>query len=207
MMKNTLRFFIAVTLTPLAFQASAQYTQLGPKNEFMFKVEAGFGPFMGNAGKPGDNGYNLSHYESVAGLNVMAGANISQDWFLGGGVGGNYYFSLKQLNATPMFGANVFVDVDFRPIWKAVMGVDYQPTSINWAPLMGIRAGGSMLFADKMLFTPLAEAYGGINWYYGQYYARGMRNKTRIWHSLYATLGVAYMQQTVFLPIRVGWRW
>jgi hypothetical protein len=173
----------------------------------MLKVEVGAAPFMGNAGTPGDNGYNLSHYENAVGLNVMAGMNISQDWFLGGGVGGNYYFSLKQQTADPMFGANVFVDLDFRPIWKAVMGVDYQPTSINWAPLMGVRAGGSMLFADQMLFTPLLEAYGGINWYYGQHYARGMRNKTRIWHSLYATLGVAYMQQTVFMPLRVGWRW
>ena len=207
MMKNTVRFLIAAAFTMLAFQATAQYTQLGPKNEFMLKVETGFAPFMGNAGAPGENGHNLGHYENAVSLNVMAGMNISQDWFLGGGVGANYYFSLKQQTAEPMFGANVFVDLDFRPIWKAVMGVDYQPTSINWAPLMGVRAGGSMLFAEEMLFTPLAEAYGGINWYYGQQVARGMRNKTRIWHSLYATLGVAYMQQTVFLPIRIGWRW
>ena len=30
---------------------------------------------------------------------------------------------------------------------------------------------------------------------------------THNWHSFYATLGVAYMQQTFFLPVRVGWRW
>jgi len=103
-------------------------------------------------------------------------------------------------------GANVFVDFDFRPIWKAIMGLDYQPTSIKFAPLLGARLGGSMLFADDMLFTPMAEFYGGLNWYYW-YHLHGMRNMSRNWHSFYATIGIAYMQQTVFLPIRLGWRW
>lgn len=206
-MKNNVIILLAVAMTAMSCRVAAQYSQLGPKNEFMIKVEAGYAPFMGNAGKPGDNGYNLSHYESAVGLNAMVGANISQDWFLGFGVGGNYYHNFSQGLSNPLFGANVFVDLDFRPIWKAVMGVDYQPSSINWAPLMGVRAGGSLLFAENMMFTPLAEAYGGVNWYYAQQNARGMRNKTRLWHSLYATLGVAYMQQTVFLPIRIGWRW
>lgn len=204
---NKIKATIATLLVALAFSATAQYTQLGPKNEFMLKAEIGYAPFMGNFGKLGDNGYNLPRYEQAAGLNVMAGMNISQDWFLGLGVGANYYHNFVQKESKSLVGANVFVDFDFRPIWKAVMGVDYQPTSINWAPLMGARVGGSMLFADQMLFTPMVEAYGGINWYYGQQKARGMRNKTRIWTSLYATLGAAYMQQTFFLPVRVGWRW
>ena len=200
---NRIKAIIATLFVAMAFGATAQYSQLGAKNEFMFKAEIGYSPFMGNFGKLGDNGYNLPQYEHAAGLNVMAGVNISQDWFLGGGVGVNYYHNLVQELSKPMFGANVFVDFDFRPIWKAVMGVDYQPTTITWAPLMGARLGGSLLFADQMLFTPLAEAYGGINWYY----AHGLRNMTHNWHSFYATLGVAYMQQTFFLPIRVGWRW
>lgn len=72
--------------------------------------------------------------------------------------------------------------------------------------MIGARMGGSMLFADDMLFSPMAEVYGGLNWYYW-YHLNGMRNMTRNWHSFYATIGVAYMQQTVFLPIRLGWRW
>ena len=206
-MKNRLSILIAAVLTALSLQVAAQYSQLGPKNEFMFKVEGGYSIFMGNTGTPGETGYNLAHYEHAAGVNFMAGANISQDWFLGGGVGLNYYHSFGHALAEPMMGVNVFVDFDFRPIWKAVMGIDYQPSSINWAPLLGGRAGGSILMADQMLFTPMGEIYGGINWYYAQQMARGMRNKTRLWHSFYATLGVAYMQQTVFLPIRIGWRW
>lgn len=201
---SRIKVFFATLLVALAFNASAQYSQLGASNQFMFKAEVGYAPFMGNIGKLTDGkGYNLSHYENAANLNVMAGINISQDWFLGAGAGLNYYHSLTQKNAESQFGANVFIDFDFRPIWKAVMGVDYQPSSIQWAPLMGARLGGSLLFADQMLFTPLAEAYGGINWYY----SHGLHNMERNWHSFYATIGVAYMQQTFFLPVRVGWRW
>lgn len=200
---SRIKTIIAAALVAMSFTAAAQFSQLGSSNQFMLKAEIGYAPFIGNYGKLGDNGYNLSHYQNAAGLNVMAGINISQDWFLGGGVGANYYHNFAQKEAESLFGANVFVDFDFRPIWKAVMGVDYQPTTIKWAPLMGARVGGSLLFADQMLFTPMLEAYGGINWYY----AHGLRNMEHNWHSLYATLGVAYMQQTFFLPIRVGWRW
>jgi hypothetical protein len=34
-----------------------------------------------------------------------------------------------------------------------------------------------------------------------------MRNMERNWHSFYLTVGVAYMQQAIFLPVRIGWRW
>ena len=47
------------------------------------------------------------------------------------------------------------------------------------------------------------ELYGGVNWYY----MHGLRNMQHNWHSFYATIGVAYLQQTVFLPVRIGWRW
>ena len=87
------------------------------------------------------------------------------------------------------------------------MGLDYQPTTIKLAPLVGGRLGGSLLMGDAdtygTTFTPMAEFYGGINWYY----MHGLRNMEHNWHSFYATIGVAWMQQTVFLPIRVGWRW
>ena len=198
---NKIKVLIAIVLTTLSLSAAAQYSQLGSKNEFMFKAELGYAPFMGNTGTPGDNGYILQNY-SAPGLNLMAGVNISQDWFLGGGVGANYYLNFSLPNAESMLGANVFVDFDFRPIWKGTM-TDYQPVTIKLAPLIGARLGGSLLLADQGGFTPMAECYGGINWYY----AHGLRNMAHNWHSLYATIGVAYMQQTIFLPIRIGWRW
>ena len=200
---NRISIIIATTLLALTLGANAQYSQLGAKNEFMLKAELGYAPFMGNFGKLGENGYNLSNYENAANFNIMAGMNISQDWFLGFGVGANYFHSLKIKDAKSTIGANIFVDFDFRPIWKAVMGVDYQPVTIKWAPLIGARVGGSLLMANQTLFTPMGEVYGGVNWYY----AHGLRNMTHNWHSFYATIGVAYMQQTFFLPIRVGWRW
>ncbi len=202
-----IRILVFAVLAGLSLSVTAQYTQqLGSNNEFMLKVEGGYGFFMGNVGEAGENGYNLNKFHSMANVNVMAGVNISQDWFLGGGAGFNYFLSPEQQTAESYMGANVFVDMDFRPIWKALMGVDYQPTSIKFAPMLGVRAGGSMLFADDMLFSPLAEVYAGLNWYYW-YHFNGMRNMSRNWHSFYITLGVAYMQQTVFLPIRIGWRW
>lgn len=204
---NKIKYLLLATLLGISLSASAQFSQLGPKNEFMLKVEAGYAPFMGNTGEAGDFGYYLSKFHQAATMNVMAGINISQDWFLGAGVGFNYYHNLNQELADPYPGAVFFVDFDFRPIWKAIMGLDYQPTTIKVAPLVGGRVGGSLLMgnADQYgtTFTPMGEFYGGINWYY----RHGLRNMEHNWHSFYATIGVAFMQQTVFLPIRVGWRW
>ena len=206
---NKIKNIIAVVLTAFALNASAQYSQLGKKNEFMLKMELGYAPFMGNMGQAGEHGYYLSKFHNAAGANIMAGINISQDWFIGAGAGFNYFHNLQQGLADPLMGANFFLDIDFRPIWKGVMGLDYQPTTIKWAPLVGFRAGGSALMGKAepdgygTTITPLAEFYGGINWYY----MHGLRNMEHNWHSFYATIGVAYMQQTVFLPVRVGWRW
>ena len=157
---SRIKAIIAAALVALSFNATAQFSQLGASNQFMLKAEIGYAPFMGNYGKLGNEGYNLSYYQNAAGLNVMAGINISQDWFLGGGVGANYYHNFAQKEAKSLFGANVFVDFDFRPIWKAVMGVDYQPTTIKWAPLMGARVGGSLLFADKLVLRTRPPQHG-----------------------------------------------
>ena len=154
-----IKTLVFAVLVGVSLTSAAQYTQLGKKNEFMLKVEGGYGFFMGNVGTADETTgkYNLDKFHSLANLNIMAGANISQDWFLGGGAGFCYYLSPKQETAESMMGANVFVDFDFRPIWKAIMGLDYQPTSIKWAPMIGARLGGSLLFADNMLFSPMAE--------------------------------------------------
>lgn len=207
-MRNKVRFAVVLVLVAFALPAAAQYNQLGKKNEFMAKVELGYGPFMGNNGDAGEYGYYLDKFYNAVNISGMAGLNISQDWFVGAGAGFNYFHSLTQGVADPMMGFNVFLDMDFRPIWKAVMGLDYQPiTSFKVAPLVGVRAGGSILMGNPdqygITFTPMGELYAGINWYY----MHGLHNMERNWHSLYATIGVQLMQQTVFLPITVGWRW
>lgn len=206
---NKIKTILLVALVGLSSMAAAQYSQLGSNSEFMFKVEAGYAPFMGNLGKAGEHGYYLDRYHHAANINLMAGANISQDWFVGGGAGFCYYHNFTQELANPMMGANVFVDFDFRPIWTASMGLDYQPSTIKWAPVLGGRVGGSVLLGPDapagygMTVTPMVEFYSGLNWYY----LHGLRNMGHNWHSFYATIGIAYMQQTLFLPIRIGWRW
>ena len=113
-----IRILVFAVLAGLSLSATAQYTQqLGSNNEFMLKVEGGYSFFMGNVGEAGENGYNLNKFHSMANVNVMAGVNISQDWFLGGGAGFNYFLSPEQQTAESYMGANVFVDMDFRPIW------------------------------------------------------------------------------------------
>lgn len=206
---NKIKTLLILVLVSLSSAATAQYSQLGSNSEFMLKIEAGYNPFIGNLGTAGDHGYYLSRFHHAANINIVAGANVSQDWFIGGGAGFCYYHNFVQELATPLMGANVFVDVDFRPIWLGTMGLDYQPSTIKLAPLLGGRVGGSVLMGDAepngygMTITPMVELYGGINWYY----LHGLRNMGHNWHSFYATLGIAYMQQTVFLPVRIGWRW
>lgn len=203
---NRIKVILAVVLTALTLNATAQYSQLGNPNEFMLKIEMGYEPYMGNVGTAGEHGFNISKFHNAANVNVMAGVNISQDWFIGGGAGFAYYHNTRQGVITPMMGANIFADIDFRPIWQGMMGLDYQPATIKWAPLVGARLGGSIIFNHPDYgspFSPLAELYGGINWYY----MHGLRNMQHNWHSFYATIGVAYLQQTVFLPVRIGWRW
>ena len=202
-------YALLAVLLALAGMARAQYTQLGKANEFMLKLELGYAPFMGNRGTAGDHGYYLNKFHNAAGLNVMAGSNISQDRFVGGGLGFNYYHNLQQGVVTPLMGVQVFADADFRPIWKGVMGVDYQPVTIKWSPVIGARVGVSYLMGEgepagyDPTLTPMFELSAGVNWYY----MHGLRNMSHNFHAFYATLGVAYMQQTVFLPLRIGWRW
>lgn len=206
---NRIKVLLTIVLSALTLSAAAQYSQLDKSNEFMLKLELGYAPFVGNVGEAGEHGFYLNKFHNAVGLNAMAGVNISQDWFVGGGAGFNYYHNFNQGVVTPVMGANVFADVDFRPIWQGLMGVDYQPATIKWAPLVGLRAGASILLGEAepvgygTTITPMAEFYGGINWYY----MHGLRNMAHNWHALYATIGVAYMQQTVFLPVRIGWRW
>lgn len=205
---NKTKIIIATLLTALAVNANAQFSQLGNRNEFMLKMELGYAPFVGNVGQAGEHGYYLPKYHQAAGLDLMAGCNFSQDWFLGGGIGLNYYLNPQLSQAASLLGVNAFADIDFRPIWEGLMGLDYQPATIKWAPMVGARLGGSVLMGQPepdgygTTITPLGEFYVGLNWFY----LHGLRNMEHNWRSLYVSVGVAYMQQTVFLPVRLGWR-
>ena len=203
-MKNTRTLLLAILLMA-SYAASAQYTQQRPNTEFMFKVEAGYLHSVGNYGKPEieavdpadtPSGYRLNLHEEAAGLNVMAGANISQDFFLGGGLGYAYCipFFKGNVDYTPSHMAHLFVDMDYRPVGD------------TWAPMVGARLGGSFLMNPNNYgntIAPLAEVYGGLNWFYDH----ALQQMDRNYHSLFVETGVQFTQGSVFIPIRVGWRW
>lgn len=195
---------ILVTILLLsATAASAQYTQDNPKVEGMFKIEAGFLHNVGNYGSPTNDpsstntektGYNLNAWEEAMGFNVMGGVNISQDFFLGGGIGYNFCAPLRPVHLDKSSHmANIFLDMDFRPVGD------------TWAPMVGTRLGGSVLLNPNnygMTISPYIELYGGLNWFYDH----ALQQMNRNYHSLYVEAGVLFVQQTVFIPIRVGWR-
>ena len=202
-MKN-IKTVILTLMLLAATSATAQYTQDRPNTEFMIKVEAGYLHNVGNYGKvetegvkPNDTpqGYRLNHNEEAAGFNFMIGKNLSQDFFLGGGLGYNYCFSTQKSNIpyTPSHEAHLFVDMDFRPVGD------------TWAPMVGARLGGSFLMNPGNYgntISPYIECYTGLNWFYDHALQQMYRN----YHSLYAEVGVIFVQQTVFVPIRIGWR-
>lgn len=187
-----------------AVPAAAQYTQFKPATEFMFKVEAGYLHNVGNYGQPqieGTNpadlptGYRLNLHEEAAGLNLMAGANISQDFFFGGGLGYAYCYPLYSGNVdyTASHMAHLFADMDYRPVGD------------TWAPMVGARVGGSFLMNPGNYgntISPYLEVYGGINWFYDH----ALQQMDRNYHSLFLEVGIVLEQQTVFIPLRIGWR-
>lgn len=200
---NRIRLILTTAAMLWVASGEAQPSQLEANSEFMFKLELGYSPFVGNTGTADEEGYALQHQESAAGIDAVAGVNLYQDWFVGGGVGGQLFHNLTQHGVETKMGATVFADADYRPWRQSPSLLEKSTVAIMFAPLVGVRAGASALMGEEMKLSPMAEVYGGISWYY----ARGLRNTTPHRHSVYATLGVAYMQQTVFLPVRIGWRW
>jgi len=62
-----------------------------------------------------------------------------------------------------------------------------------------------MLRNDTDYGAPMSEyseVYAGLNWFYDHAYQQMDRN----YHSVYIEAGVVLVQQTVFIPIRIGWR-
>lgn len=200
----------SVLLIVMLFAAttvSAQFTQDRPNVEYMFKVEAGYLHNVGNYGQASNNSggntspdasnsYNLRDHEEAFGLNIIKGINISQDFFLGGGLGYSYCMPLYQgnegLEASHM--GQVFVDMDFRPV------------EADWAPMVGARLGGSFLMNNNNYGTtmsPYVEVYAGLNWFYDH----ALQQMDRNYHAWFVEAGIVLQQQTIFIPVRVGWRW
>lgn len=200
---NKIRTLLLVAFVTATALCHAQFTQENPRTEFMMKVEANYLHFTSNAGTPGTNGYNLNATEEGAGLNFALGANISQDFFLGGGLGYNYMAPAAHLDRSSQ-EFHAFLDFDFRPIithWTPFFG----PVKTDWSPMLGLRAGGSFLMNANNYGTtmsPYLEFYAGINWFYDH----ALKQMTRNYHSWYLQTGVVLFQQTVFIPIQLGWR-
>jgi hypothetical protein len=202
-MKNIKALSLIVMLMS-AGVASAQYAQEKPNVEFMFKAEAGYLHNVGNYGDPTNNeggpnaqgiGYNLNFAEEGMGLNLMAGINISQDFFLGGGLGYTLCAPMRPVRFDKSSNmALVFIDMDFRPVGDI------------WAPMVGARLGGSYLMNPNNYgntISPYAEVYAGLNWFYDH----ALQQMDRNYHSLYVEAGIQLVQGTAFIPVRVGWRW
>lgn len=175
--------------------ARAQFSQDKPRCEYMLKVDAGYMPFMANVAQEGEYGYYINDLQHAAGVNVMNGLNISQDFFVGLGLGYDYFFKPGTLDnlMEGWHSGLAFVDMDYRPL-KA-----------EFAPMVAARLGANYLMSPSEYgntLSPYGEVAVGINWHYRYKY----RNMERNYLSLYLQVGYAYMQQASFLPIRLGWR-
>ena len=202
-MKHIKSIFLTVMLLT-ATAVSAQYSQERPNVEYMFKIEMGYLHNVGNYGTPKveastpdikGTGYNLNAWEEGMGLNVINGINISQDFFLGGGLGYNFCAPMRPVKLDKnSHMVNAFVDMDFRPVGE------------TWAPMLGLRLGGSFLMNANNYgntISPYLEVYGGLNWFYDH----ALQQMDRNYHSLFVETGVLLVQGTIFIPVRVGWRW
>ena len=134
-------------------------------------------------------------WEEAMGLNIINGINISQDFFLGGGLGYNFCAPMRPARFDKSSHMAVaFIDMDFRPVGDI------------WAPMVGARIGGSFLMNSNNYgntISPYLEVYGGLNWFYDH----ALQQMDRNYHSLFVETGVLLVQGTIFIPVRVGWRW
>ncbi len=180
----------------VATTAMAQYNQNRAAWECMFKVDLNYSPFLTNPNDKPANGYYLDNMQHMGGINVMGGACLNQDFFVGLGASFNYFFVPSELGDAlghDRMGAQVYVDADYRPLQD------------EFSPMVYGKAGVSYMMSDGVhgnTMTPLFEAGVGCNWYF----SHAVVNMERNYKSLYFTIGVAYMQQTITLPLRVGLR-
>lgn len=191
------KFLFSLLAIVAVMPVNAQFRQDRSDVEYMFKAELGYMPFVMNFGKEGVGGYYINNLQHAVGANIINGVNIKQDFFVGIGLGYNFValpsdmanFDFAAGNHCPM----AFVDFDYRPL------------DMQWAPMVGAKAGASYLMSDGVYgntLTPYFELSTGLNWFFRYVY----RNMERNYLSLYLELAFAYTQQTCFLPVRLGIR-
>ncbi len=190
-------FFVALLLLA-SFAAKAQYNQNRPDVEPMLKVDLSYAPFITNPNDKNGDGHYLNNLQHFGGFNVMGGVCLSQDFFGGLGAGFNYFFVPGELGASldhESMGAQLYANFDYRPL------------DAEFSPMVYAKAGASYMIASNSsafgnTLTPMMEVGLGVNWYY----RHEVRNMERNYKSMYFTAGFAYMQQTFFLPVRLGLR-
>lgn len=187
-----LYIIITIVATMVAFNASAQFSQDKSNYEYMFKAELGHMPYVSNIGKAGENGYYIDDLRHITNANIINGVNIYQDFFVGLGLGAGYVATPSNMSEG-WLSALAFIDFDFRPL------------DVEFSPMVGAKLGASYMMADTPYgntLQPYAEILTGLNWFYRYRY----RNMERNYRSLFLELGLAYTQQTLFLPVRAGIR-
>ena len=188
---------LALVATAVSLNAAAQFRQDRSDVEYMFKAEIGYMPYVMNLGDAGAYGYYISDLQHAAGLSVINGVNIKQDFFVGLGLGYNMVIAPSDI-----------ANLDFGKGWHCPMAFidfDYRPLDVEWSPMVGAKAGASYLMADSPhgnTLKPYLEVSTGLNWFFRYEY----RNMERNYLSLYLEVAFAYTQQTTFVPVRFGVR-
>lgn len=192
-----LKFFFLLSFVLVAATTQAQFRQDRHDVEYMFKGEVGYMPFISNLGVESKLGYINNDLRHGVGLNIINGVCIKQDFFLGLGLGYN-------LIAKPTDISSFNIGEGWHcPM--AFLDFDYRPLDEEWAPMFGARFGATYLMADNAYgntLKPYVEISTGVNWFF----RHEVRNMERNYMSIFLELAVAYTQQTVFLPIRFGFR-
>lgn len=190
---NRIKYLLLAIAILASCSVKAQFMQDKGKYEYMFKAELGYMPFISNfTNNKGENGYYIENQQHIANVNIINGLNISQDFFVGLNLGYGYVAEIADM-ANGKHNIMVGIDADFRPINE------------EFAPIVYGKLGASYLLssgANGNTLTPYFEIGTGLNWFFS--YA--MRNMEHNYKTVYLTVGAAYMQQSLFIPVRLGYR-
>jgi len=189
---NKIKSIILAVMLLLSSSAFAQFRQDRSIYEYMFKWEAGYAPFVSNLGNPGEYNFYINDLRHMAGVNLINGVCIKQDFYLGVGLGYDYVVNPSDLKGGWHSGL-AFIDFDFRPL------------DMEWSPMVYAKGGAHYMMGKTPYgntITPYLEVGLGANWYYNYV----LSNMERNYHSLFFELGIAYTQQTVVIPFRIGMR-
>lgn len=194
---NKIKILFAFFALAVSLPAMAQFRQDRHDAEYMFKVEIGYSPFVSNLGKESEMGYIINDMRHAAGINIINGVNIKQDFFIGLGLGYNFV-------AKPADIGHINIDNGWHcPM--AFIDFDFRPLDEEWAPMFGAKVGASYLMTDGPYgnsLKPYIEVSTGVNWFF----SHAIRNLEHNYKSLFIELAFAYTQQTCFVPIRLGLR-